>query len=87
MTVKSVDGDSELGIRDMCLVRYCKRSRWVEYPDKLLAIGSKKMKLVITNNRETVQASSEMASKTGRVDTAGDASWTPLGLCTVCDKP
>ena len=73
MNVKSIDGDSEVGIGDMCLVRCRERSRWVEYPGKLLAVGSKKeMKLAITENRETAQASSE----TGRVDTAGDVSWT-----------
>ena len=50
-------------------------------------MGSKKdMKLVITNNRETAQASSEKVSEIGRGDTAGDVSWTLLGLCTVCDK-
>jgi hypothetical protein len=62
MNVKSVDGDSELGIGDMCLVRCRERSRWVEYPGKLLAMGSKKeMKLAIA---------------TGRVDTAENVNWT-----------
>ena len=85
--MKSFDGDSELSIGDMCLVRCRERSRWVEYPGKLLAMGSKKdMKLAITNNRETAQASSEKVSEIGRGDTAGDVSWTPLGLCIVCDK-
>ena len=58
-------------VSEMCLVRCHEQSRWVEYPGKLLAVGSKKeMKLVITENRETAQASSE----TERVDTAGDVS-------------
>ena len=52
-------------------MRCHKRSRWVEYPSKLLAMGSKKdMKLAITNNIETAQASSEKVSESGRGDTA-----------------
>lgn len=30
--MKSVDGDSELGVGDMCLVRCHEQSRCVEYP-------------------------------------------------------
>ena len=43
--VKSVDGDSEPDVGEMCSIRCCERSRWVEYPGKLLAVGSKEMEL------------------------------------------
>ena len=40
--MKSVDGESEPDVGEMCSVRCRERSRWVEYPGKLLAVGSKK---------------------------------------------
>ena len=40
--MKSVDGDSEPDVGEMCSIRCRERSRWVEYPGKLLAVGSKK---------------------------------------------
>ena len=67
MNVKSVDGDSEPNVGDMCLVRCREQSRWVEYPGKLLAIGSKKeMKLEI-KDRESTQASLKVVSNTGGI--------------------
>ena len=88
--VKSIDGDSE---PDVCLVKCCERSRWVEYPGKLLAIGSKKeMILEVANNRESAQASSEAKKtrlKTGEVQRVQppqkkrhDVSCSPLLFCS-----
>ena len=75
INVKSVDSDSEPEVGDMCLVRRCEWSRWIEYPGKLLAIGSKKeMKVVIASCIVSDQASSGEVLKTGVVDTAGDVS-------------
>ena len=73
--MKSVDGDSEPDVGDMCLVRCRERSWWVEYLGKLLAIGSKEMILEVANNKESAQASSgakKTGSKTGEIHVPRD---------------
>ena len=71
--VKSVDGESEPDVGEICSVRCCERSRWVEYPGKLLAVGSKEMEQEMAwlddlgssddEDEESVQVTSE-AEKT-----------------------
>ena len=76
--VKAVDGDSELSIGDVCSVRCRERSKWVEYPGKLLAQGLRKeMELEMARldnlatssdeeEEECGEASSRSAKKTGQ---------------------
>ena len=43
--MKSVDGDSETDVWVISSVGCCEQSRWIKYPGKLLAVGSKEMEL------------------------------------------
>ena len=70
--MKSSDGDSEPDVGEMCSVRCREQSKWVKYPGKLLAVGSKEemeLEMVWLDNlgssddedEESTQATSEAA--------------------------